>query len=125
MLQEMSKLLKTQELENIRQAAINSQQGEVINRLMTCDRKCKQEVLECEHEVLETGKDISYLTQILIFEQRQTFSMIEFIVIDLDFRFDDPLFFFHKASPKYNDRRTSCSIGDPGCGDRRRLDRAR
>ena len=46
----MSKRLKTQELENARQDAILSQQGEVINRLeaalMTSDRKCKQEVQE-------------------------------------------------------------------------------
>ena len=48
--QEMSKRLKTQELENIRQVTIISQQGEVINRLeavlMTSDQKCKPEVQE-------------------------------------------------------------------------------
>ena len=43
-------MLKTQELENARQAGIISQQGEVINRLeaalVTSDRKCKPEVQE-------------------------------------------------------------------------------
>ena len=60
-------MMKTQELENAQQAAINNRleitlarQGEVINRLeealVSTDRKCKQEVLECKPEVLETGK---------------------------------------------------------------------
>ena len=59
--------LKIQELENIRQAAINNRletalvrQGEVIRTLekalMSTDRKCKQEVLECKPEVLEAGE---------------------------------------------------------------------
>ena len=52
--QEMSKRLKTQELENARQAAIISHQGEVINRLqealISMNRKYKP-------EVLETGKN--------------------------------------------------------------------
>ena len=53
----MSKMLKTQELENARQANIigqqeleNIRQGEVINRLeealTSSDQKCKAEVLE-------------------------------------------------------------------------------
>ena len=52
MLQEMSKMIKTQELEIARQAAIISQQGEVISKLETSDYKSKQEVLE----ILEAGK---------------------------------------------------------------------
>ena len=51
----MSKMLKTQELQNAQQAIINSQQGQVISRLeaalISLDQKCKQ-------EVLETGKNI-------------------------------------------------------------------
>ena len=65
MLQEMSKMLKTQELENARQTAVIDQQGEVISRLeeamISCDRKCKPEVLEWKPEVLK-------IVQILLLE---------------------------------------------------------
>ena len=48
--QEMSKNLKTQELENDRQATIIIQQGDMINRLeetlITSNRKYKQDVQE-------------------------------------------------------------------------------
>ena len=48
--QEILKRLERQELELARQAAINDRQGEVISRLeealISCDRKCKPEVLE-------------------------------------------------------------------------------
>ena len=49
-------MLKTQELENARQATVISRLEET---LISSDRKCKPDVLEDKPEVLEAGKNIT------------------------------------------------------------------
>ena len=62
-------MLKTQELENARQATVISR---LEDSLTSSDRKWKQEVQECKPEVLEDGKDItvrsSPITSIFIYK---------------------------------------------------------
>ena len=62
-------MLKTQELENVRQAAVIDQQGEMINRLeetlTSMDPKCKL-------EVMETGKN-KLLRYFIVFYFIKTF----------------------------------------------------